>query len=91
MSKRIHAFDGINNFRDYGNYVTAAGRKVKSGQLFRSANLSQATDADLEAFAGLGIAYVVDLRRPGERLREPSRFPKGFTGQVIENDTGDQV
>lgn len=91
MSKRIHAFDGINNFRDYGNYVTAAGRKVKSGQLFRSANLSQATDADLETFAGLGIAYVVDLRRPGERPREPSRFPAGFTGQVIENDTGDQV
>jgi len=91
MSKRILAFTGINNFRDYGDYVTAAGRKVKSGKLFRSANLSQATDSDLEAFAALGIAHVVDLRRPGERLREPSRFPAGFAGQVIENDTGDQV
>jgi protein tyrosine/serine phosphatase len=91
MSKRIHAFTGINNFRDYGDYVTAAGRKVKSGKLFRSANLSQATDSDLAAFAALDIAHVVDLRRPGERLREPSRFPQGFAGQVIENDTGDQV
>jgi protein tyrosine/serine phosphatase len=91
MSKRILAFDGIHNFRDYGDYATAAGRKVKAGRLYRSANLSQATDADLATLADLDIAHVVDLRRPGERLREPSRLPQGFTGEMIENEEGLQV
>jgi protein-tyrosine phosphatase len=90
MSKRILAFEGIDNFRDYGDYATTAGRTIKPGRLFRSAHHGAATDADLARMAGLGIAHVVDLRRPSERERQPSRRPAAFGAKVIENNEGDQ-
>ncbi len=76
------------NFRDYGDYATAAGGRIKPGRLYRSAHHGLATDADLEIIDGLDIAVVVDLRRPNERTREPSRRPTGFKGRVIETHLG---
>jgi protein tyrosine/serine phosphatase len=78
--------EGVDNFRDYGDYPAAGGRRLKRGVLYRSAAHSQATDADLETLAALNIAVVVDLRRKEEREREPSRRPPGFSGAVIVND-----
>jgi len=89
MTQRILTFEGVGNFRDYGGYATEDGRRVKTGKLYRSAHHGRATDADLEAIAALGIDVVVDLRRPGERDREPSRRHASFAGQVIANDIGD--
>ena len=80
------ALEGVDNFRDYGDYPAAGGRRLKRGVLYRSAAHSKATDADLEALAALGIAVVVDLRRTEERQREPSRRPAGFAGTVIVAD-----
>jgi protein tyrosine/serine phosphatase len=88
MSDRILPLEGVLNFRDYGGYSTASGSMMRRGRLFRSAHHSRATDADLAAMADLEIAVIVDLRRPNERQREPSRRPPGFSGQVIENDIG---
>ena len=85
------AFEGVENFRDYGDYATASGRHLKRGQLYRSASHARATDADLEAIDALGIAVVVDLRRPGERERDPSRRSANFTAQVITNDIGENA
>lgn len=81
-------FEGIENFRDFGGYDTACGRGLKRRTLFRSAHHAQASDADLQRLADLGIAVVVDLRRPVERSRDPSRRHDGFNGHVIENDLG---
>jgi protein tyrosine/serine phosphatase len=89
MSSRLHTFDALDNFRDYGDYATEAGRRIACGRLFRSAHHARATDADLERLAGLSIATVVDLRRPGERRAQPSRRPQGFTGAVIASDLDD--
>ena len=89
MTDRILPLEGVLNFRDYGGYATAAGPTIKRGRLYRSAHHSRATDEDLQAMAELGLTVIVDLRRPNERRREPSRRPPGFTGQVIENDIGD--
>jgi len=72
---RIYDFDGILNFRDFGNYSANEGRVVKPGKLFRSAHFNQASDTDLERLAALGIELVVDLRHKPERLRQPSRWP----------------
>jgi protein-tyrosine phosphatase len=83
------ALEGVDNFRDYGDYPTASGQKIQRGRLYRSAAHGRATDADLRAIAALGLTVVVDLRRRGERLRDPSRRPDGFTAMVIENDMGD--
>lgn len=85
MTRHID-FEGIENFRDFGGYDTACGRGLKRGVLYRSANHAKASDADLEALRELGVSVIVDLRRPVEREREPSRRWEGFGGQVIEND-----
>lgn len=86
MTSRIHAFDALDNFRDYGGYGTAAGGMLKSGRLFRAAHQASVSEADLERLSGLDIGAVVDLRRPVERRRQPSKRAANFSGQVLESD-----
>lgn len=66
--------EGGFNLRDMGGYAAADGRTVKYGMLFRSGVMSLLTEADEAHLAGLGIATVCDLRRPGERERDPTRW-----------------
>jgi protein tyrosine/serine phosphatase len=84
MTGRIHRFDALDNFRDYGDYATAAGRRLAPGRLYRSGHQARASEADLARLGALGVATVVDLRRPSERRDQPSRRPAGFAGAVIE-------
>lgn len=86
---RLLPFDAIDNFRDYGDYATSAGRRVKPGRLYRSAHHARATEADLARLADLEVATVVDLRRPGERRHQPSRRPAGTACVVVESDHDD--
>lgn len=88
MTDRIHRFDALDNFRDYGDYAGPAGRHVARGRLFRSAHQARVTDADLDRLGGFGIGTIVDLRRPGERRDQPSKRPLGWAGQVLESDLG---
>lgn len=88
MTRRI-AFEAIENFRDFGDYA-AGSRRLKRGLLYRSANQAEATQADLEAMKALGLSVIVDLRRPNERERSPSRRWEGFAATVIENDIGQE-
>ena len=78
MTTRLHRFDKLDNFRDYGDYATTAAGRVRPGRLFRSAHHADVTDADLDRISALGIGAVIDLRRPDERRRQPSRrhFPR---------------
>jgi protein tyrosine/serine phosphatase len=86
MTRKI-PFEAIENFRDFGDY--AAGQKrIRKRLLFRSAHQAEATEADLAAMRDLGISLILDLRRPNERERMPSRRWQGFAGTVIENDQG---
>ena len=56
-------FEGVENARDLGGYYTADGQyRVKSGLLFRSGNLHEATAADIQAMQNLGITKIIDLR-----------------------------
>ena len=73
--------EGINNFRDFGGYRTENGSRLKKGLLYRSGDLFQATDADLEHIYALGIKTICDLRSEVERQRQPDRIPavKPFT------------
>jgi len=82
----LPSLEGVDNFRDFGGYPTAYGRRLKRGLLLRSASHGRATDADLQALAELSIAVVVDLRRKSERERDPSRRHPDFSGVVIAND-----
>lgn len=89
MDRRI-AFEGIDNFRDFGDYA-AGPRRLKAGWLYRSGHAGKATDADLAKLAGLRLAVIVDLRRANERARDPWRPWPGLAAQVIENDLGQET
>src|SRR3954453_16544634 len=86
MTRHI-PLQGVENFRDFGDYAAGVGR-LKTGLLFRAAHQAQATDDDLAAMAALGVVTIVDLRRPNERQRDPSRRWEGFAAEVIDNDLG---
>lgn len=75
-------FEFVHNFRDFGGYAADGGR-VKKGQLYRSAHYADASTSDLEAFAKIGMAAIVDLRRPGERFRLPTRRAEGCQAKLI--------
>ena len=68
---------GAPNFRDYGGYLTAQGRQVAWGKLFRSGQLASLTDIDAVSIRQLDIGLVFDFRQDSEQLREPSRFAHG--------------
>ena len=87
MTRRV-AFEGIDNFRDFGDYAAAGTQRLKRGVLYRSGHHGRATEADVARLAELGIVLIVDLRRPNEREREPSPRWDGFSAKVIDNDLG---
>ena len=84
MTRKL-PFTTIENLRDFGDYA-AGHRQMRKGVLFRSAHQAEASEEELEALKALGVNLIVDLRRPGERERNPSRRWKGFAAEVIENN-----
>jgi protein-tyrosine phosphatase len=81
--------DGIDNFRDFGGFVTGSGAVAHRGRLLRSACPDKATDSDLAILAAAPVRLVVDLRRRTERRLAPSRLGESLDAQVIESDEGD--
>jgi protein-tyrosine phosphatase len=65
------------NMRDIGGYATADGGQVRTGQLYRSAELNHLGGIDLERFADLHIRTVFDMRTAAERTAEPDVVPPG--------------
>ncbi len=85
-----YSFAGLDNFRDFGGAASRFGGFVRTGRLFRSAQLGGVGDADIAALERLGIRIIADLRRPSERARAPSRWT-GFDGRLIRSDDGDRA
>ena len=79
---RIVRLEGVRNFRDFGGYA-ARGGQLKRAKLYRSAHHADATEADLQTIAGLGVSLVVNLLRPAERDRFPSRRWNDFPTATI--------
>nr|WP_275588919.1 tyrosine-protein phosphatase [Croceicoccus hydrothermalis] len=59
--------EGARNFRDFGGYVGAGGRRVRRGMLYRANRLSKLTPGDIAMLDTLGIKAVFDLRARRER------------------------
>ena len=72
--ERLPPLEGAFNLRDLGGYATADGRHVRRGMLYRSGTMALLTEADERHLTELGIATVCDLRRPGERAAQPTRW-----------------
>jgi len=88
--KRHVPLAGQPNFRDLGGYETRDGRRVRWGTVYRSGELSQLSDADLEVLERLGIKMVVDLRSPQEvSARGESRAPQGAQTLRLPIASGD--
>ena len=69
--------DGVTNARDIGGYRTMDGRRVRRGMIYRSGDLFQATDRDLERLQALDVRLILDLRHDEEVEEAPDRLPEG--------------
>lgn len=63
------------NFRDIGGYQTQNGRRLRWGNIFRSAHLAELTDEDHKLLRHIGIKLVCDFRTHEEAERQPDRLP----------------
>ena len=72
MDDRNIAFEKISNARDMGGLRTAQGYIISSGLLIRSANLSDATEADRSILRKkYRLSKIIDLRTEIERNERP--------------------
>jgi protein tyrosine/serine phosphatase len=83
VGERILTLEGVNNFRDYGDYAVTGGGYVKRGVLWRSGQHVMASDGDLDLIAALGLTTVTDLRGDSERELNPCRRHSSFVAQVL--------
>ncbi|MEE4022078.1 tyrosine-protein phosphatase [Gordonia sp. PKS22-38] len=74
----------VANFRDVGGALTADGRRVAIGRVFRSAALHDASDADRAFLSGLDIRTVFDLRSVAETDAEPDPTIDGAVGVHLD-------
>lgn len=76
-SRRQVSLQGAVNFRDLGGYATADGHHVRWGSLYRSADISKLTPADLDTLNARHIRCDVDLRGVAESAQAPDRLNPG--------------
>lgn len=89
---RVIPFEGVENFRDMGGYLTKDGRTVKYGHLYRSSALYYLTPQDQLLFKDLGIQHVFDYRDSGEAIKEPDPILTGVTlERLAANAVEDQM
>jgi len=80
QQERVIKFEGIENGRDMGGLVMQDGRSVSFGKLVRSANLSEATDADVAILKNrYQLTDVFDFRFEAEEAAAPDRIIEGVT------------
>ncbi len=84
---RIKPLEGVRNFRDFGGYEGAGGRKVRRGILYRSGQFGDVSKADINLLETLNITVQADLRRPDERERHGHRWPVDGVN-VLSSDKG---
>ncbi len=68
---------GAKNFRAVRPYEAAGGKRLKENSIFRSGELSQLSDDDVERLRTLNIRLVCDLRSGSEQAEYMSRWPGG--------------
>jgi len=86
LAPRVVPLEGVQNFRDIGGYRTRDGRRVKWGLIFRSAELSQLTTADLSLVRELDIKTIHDLRSVSERESEPTVWTGPAAPRIVSHD-----
>lgn len=83
ITERRLPLEGAANFRDLGGYRTRDGRTTRWGRVYRSGELSELTDRDLEVISRLGIRLVCDFRGPSELAEDPDRLPEDPAPEIL--------
>lgn len=73
-TQRLVRMQGALNFRDAGGYTTKDGKQVVWGKVFRSADISKLTAADLQLMASKHIRTVIDFRGVRESAAAPDKL-----------------
>jgi protein-tyrosine phosphatase len=75
VAARSVQMDSIPNFRDLGGYLTTDGESTCWGKIFRSGDISNMGDIDLQRLSKLGIRTIIDLRSVAEADSLPITYP----------------
>ena len=65
--------EGLLNVRDLGGLVGHGGKRLKTGRIIRSDNLSPATENDRTILQGYGVNKIVDFRTEDEVQASPDK------------------
>lgn len=76
LSERRLPLQGADNFRDIGGIPTQSGRKVAWGKIYRSDDLSELSEDDLDYLASIGLHHIFDLRSDIEISEAPDKYPR---------------
>ena len=68
-------FSGVRNFRDLGGYRTVGGQTIRRGLLYRSANLHNLTDKDLQRLDRLSLKKSLTFEQTLKRTVNLTGFP----------------
>jgi len=82
MSESIR-LKGSANFREIGGYTTNNGHRVKRNRIFRTGQLAELTDEDLDIIRKLAIRAAVDMRGQNEVDLYPSRWPEDIDTEWV--------
>lgn len=72
FAERTLPISGLNNFRDFGGYIGAAGKRVKWGQFYRSNHLYALKPDANEYITALKIKTIIDYRCSNEIKNSPN-------------------
>jgi len=78
--------DGLVNARDLGGLRRRDGTSTPRGVFYRSENVEGVTEVGWEQLHAEGIRTVVDLRQPGERVRDTNCRPGWLTTIEVDLD-----
>ncbi|XKM14076.1 tyrosine-protein phosphatase [Orbaceae bacterium ac157xtp] len=91
FAERTLPITGLNNFRDFGGYMGANGKRVKWGQLYRSNHLYALKPDAQEYITALGIQSIIDYRclneiknSPNDNIGEKKTFHLDASAQTAE-------
>ena len=87
-SGREVALEGAVNFRDLCRYVTTDYRRISTGRLYRSGDISKLTDTDMEELKRRKIYTVVDFRGEDEIAAAPDRLLPGADYLSLPSGSG---
>ncbi|MEO8300024.1 MAG: tyrosine-protein phosphatase [Burkholderiales bacterium] len=85
------AFNEVVNFRDFGGATSRFGGRLRTGHLFRSGQLANATADEVRRLHELDLALIADLRHGAERAKEPSPWADTHMVRVVCHEGGATV